>query len=945
MKTSTEQMLLLRRKSMKKIFHSKTLVFLLILSFILLMTSEATPIKKIDDSDKEFEPVVRVKGEQNIPADQKAQFDKLIEEGKRLLQQEMDYEGAIKKFKEAEQMAVSRLEKADALFYLSLGHYANLGEKISKELDETVRKLIEIDYYRELDMRLCSPRYVELFQGIKKDYGVLRVQSKPAGADVYINDSQSPLGKTPFTLGCKAGSVRVKVKRGKKEKKDIFKVVAGKETAPPVYVFKGGTSLLLVAGGIALAGGAGAALLLKGKKGGEEATTGSIQVNSSPTGAKVYLDGTDTGKVTNCTLTDVSPGSHNIKLIKEGYEDYQESVSVVVGQVTIVSTALTKHTIIITSPTGSTIWTQGDEVQIRWQTSGASGSKVNVSSRAGSKRLLSPDRNSLSWFKRTSLLLNRPFRILTTKRKQSQDIDLSRAMGSTSNKSSNYQNAGKEFSLLARSRTDIQTRMRSDKGAREGTRFDIRPSFHPTPHSLQNSRQGFKPLGNENVLTITNVKIELYKGDNLAQTISSSTENDGVYAWTVNQTLGDGSDYRVKISCATDASVYGESGQFKIEPKSITVTKPISSTYWTKGQTADITWTSTGAITDVKIDLYKGASLQQTIVYSAPNNGSYTWGQVTTSLETAAGYKVRISSVTASGVYDESEEFNITHGYEFFSKWGSEGSGDGQFRSPIGIAIDSSGNIYISDQGNHRIQKFTPDGTFLAKWGGYNGNDGQFHFPAGIAVDSLDYIYVADSYNSRIQKFTTDGTFVFKWGSYGNGDGQFYLPIGVAVDSSGFVYVSDWGNHRIQKFTADGTFVSKWGSQGTGDGQFQYPREIAIDISGYVYVPDFNHRIQKFTSDGTFICKWGGQGGEDGQFRNPTDIAIDDSSSIYVADKENYRIQKFTSNGIFVTKWGSYGSGDGQFFGPGAIALDANGYIYVCDVGNHRVEKFRPVNN
>jgi len=89
---------------------------------------------------------------------------------------------------------------------------------------------------------------------------------------------------------------------------------------------------------------------------------------------------------------------------------------------------------------------------------------------------------------------------------------------------------------------------------------------------------------------------------------------------------------------------------------------------------------------------------------------------------------------------------------------------------------------------------------FVTKWGSQGSGDGQFNWPEGVAVDSSGYVYVADEWNNRIQKFTSSGGFVTKWGNYGSGDGQFYKPRGVAVDSSGYVYVADTENHRIQKF-------------------------------------------------------------------------------------------------------------------------------------------------
>src|SRR6185295_9898658 len=213
---------------------------------------------------------------------------------------------------------------------------------------------------------------------------------------------------------------------------------------------------------------------------------------------------------------------------------------------------------------------------------------------------------------------------------------------------------------------------------------------------------------------------------------------------------------------------------------------------------------------------------------------------------------------------------------QFDSQFG--GLSDGSFRVPRGIATDSSGNVYVADSGNNRIQKFDSSGSFLAKWGSFGSGDGQFNGPQGIATDSSGNVYVADSANSRIQKFDSSGSFLAKWGSFGSGDGQFNSPRGIATDSSGNVYVADSANSRIQKFDSSGSFQSTWGwgvldgssafqictsscqagLGGSGDGQFNVPERLATDPSGNIYVADHNsNRIQKFDSSGNFLRMWG----------------------------------------------------------------------------------------
>jgi len=158
------------------------------------------------------------------------------------------------------------------------------------------------------------------------------------------------------------------------------------------------------------------------------------------------------------------------------------------------------------------------------------------------------------------------------------------------------------------------------------------------------------------------------------------------------------------------------------------------------------------------------------------------------------------------------------------------GNGIGQLDDPKGVAVDSSGNIYVADARNDRIQKFDSSGNFILKWGTsciissglgcvdpdgagpLELGDGQLDDPKGVAVDSSGNIYVADARNDRIQKFDSAGNFVLKFGSVGTGDGQLDDPHGVAVDSSGNIYVADKKNDRIQKFDSAGNFVLKFGN-------------------------------------------------------------------------------------------------------------------------------------
>jgi tripartite motif-containing protein 71 len=284
-------------------------------------------------------------------------------------------------------------------------------------------------------------------------------------------------------------------------------------------------------------------------------------------------------------------------------------------------------------------------------------------------------------------------------------------------------------------------------------------------------------------------------------------------------------------------------------------------------------------------------------------------------------------------------------------QWGSQGSSPGSFYHPNGVSVNSSGYVYVADADNNRIQVFTPGGAFLQAWnksgGGSGSGNGEFHSPADAAANSSGYVYVADTYNHRIQLFTASGGFVRMWnrsgGGSGNGTGEFDRPYGVAVNSSGYVYVADTYNHRIQLFTASGGFVRMWnksgGGSGNANGEFSNPQGIAINSSGYVYVADSaNNRIQVFTPDGVYVTKFGSYGSGNGKFRNPLNLAVNSTNYVYVVDFGNYRIQVFDPNGNYAGQWGSGGNGNGEFNQPKGIAINGSGYVYVADTMNERIQ-------
>ncbi|MFN0291065.1 DUF6443 domain-containing protein [Pedobacter helvus] len=301
--------------------------------------------------------------------------------------------------------------------------------------------------------------------------------------------------------------------------------------------------------------------------------------------------------------------------------------------------------------------------------------------------------------------------------------------------------------------------------------------------------------------------------------------------------------------------------------------------------------------------------------------------------------------------------------------------GSGGVNNPLGTATDASGNVYVADAGNHRILKVAPGGTAITlAGGGYagyadgTGTSALFQHPSALAVDGSGNVYVSDQQNHRIRKISPGGVVstVAGSGSAGSSNGtgtsaSFSSPIGLALDGQGNLYVADYSNHRIRKIVLSSGAVSTYagsGSAGMGNGpglsaSFRNPMGLGLDQSGNLYVADrLNHAIRKVAPDGTVSTLAGngyagsanGTGGAAG-FNYTNSLTVGGDGSIYVADYGNHMIRKVTSGGVVTTLAGttSPGTVDGtggviRFSSPYGLSIYGS-TLYVAQNGSYAVRK------
>jgi sugar lactone lactonase YvrE len=307
------------------------------------------------------------------------------------------------------------------------------------------------------------------------------------------------------------------------------------------------------------------------------------------------------------------------------------------------------------------------------------------------------------------------------------------------------------------------------------------------------------------------------------------------------------------------------------------------------------------------------------------------------------------------------------------------------FSNPSDVAVDVSGNLYVADTNNHVIRKISLSGsvTIVAGQSGISGSadasvatNARFNSPVGLAIDGSGNIFVSDTGNAVIRKISAAGVVTTLAGAAGvsgasDGSGNaahFNQPSGLIIDSSGNLFVADTANHAIRKITPAGavtTLAGISGYSGTVDGlagsaMFNRPADLVVDTLGNLYVADTgNHTIRKVTLSAgyatvsTIAGRAGVIGSADGVgvaalFNGMTGLALDQNGDLYVSDTGNHVIRRVTpATGLVITLAGSAGSpgtvdgfgGNARLSSPMGLAADTTGDIYIADSSSQMIRQ------
>jgi DNA-binding beta-propeller fold protein YncE len=274
-----------------------------------------------------------------------------------------------------------------------------------------------------------------------------------------------------------------------------------------------------------------------------------------------------------------------------------------------------------------------------------------------------------------------------------------------------------------------------------------------------------------------------------------------------------------------------------------------------------------------------------------------------------------------------------------------------------GVATDSHDRVFVFNRGDYPVIIFDRDGRFIGSW-----EEDLFARPHGITIGPDDTVYCTDDLDHTVKKFTPEGKLVGTLGKSGcpsdtgatsmdfrticRAGPPFHYPTNLALAADGSMYIADgYGNARVHRYSPDGRHLSSWGGPGGAPGEFRLPHGIAVGPDGTVVVADReNSRLQFFSPDGAFVQEWT-------DVARPCQVLVDAIGRVYVAelgfragmwpgttapfpDAPGGRISVFDGDGRLLARWGggSNPCAPGDFFAPHDLCLDSRGDLYVGEV-------------
>ncbi len=261
---------------------------------------------------------------------------------------------------------------------------------------------------------------------------------------------------------------------------------------------------------------------------------------------------------------------------------------------------------------------------------------------------------------------------------------------------------------------------------------------------------------------------------------------------------------------------------------------------------------------------------------------------------------------------------------------------------PYSIVTDSKGRVIVTDPGMPGVHILDFEAQKYIVLEGGNGR--AFRSPLGVAVDASDNIYVTDSELGMVFVFEPGGKFRRFIGGDKTRAGFFQRPTGIAIDTAAKrLYVTDTLRHTIYRMDLEGNVLGSFGGRGILKSQFNYPTEIAVSAGGgeLVVVDAMNFRVQTFTRDGTFLRTFGTLGDRTGYLLRPKGLALDSEGNVYLADALLETVQVFDREGRLLYYFGRGGRGPSEFQLPAGIFIDARDRIYVADSMNRRIQVFQ----